>query len=89
LDLRDPKMFLIRNYIICNINKMSDIKAIKSKKFERAGHIVCVGEMRNAHRPFGGSRLTQAHNINMDLKEIAFAGVDGIHVAQDRDQYET
>jgi hypothetical protein len=26
-------------------------------------------------------------NVNMDLKEIRWKGVDGIHLAQDRDQY--
>jgi len=61
-----------------------------------AGHVACVGKMRNAYKilagkPEGnrplGRPMHRWNNIRMDLKEIVREGVDWVHVAQDRDQW--
>jgi hypothetical protein len=56
-----------------------------------------VGERRNAYktsvekpegkRPLGGRRHIWEDNIRMDLKEIWWEGLDGIHLAQDTNQW--
>jgi hypothetical protein len=38
-------------------------------------------------RPFGRPRCRQAFYIRMDLREIGWEGVDGMHLAQDKDQW--
>jgi hypothetical protein len=38
-------------------------------------------------RPLGRPRCIWEHNINIDLKEIGWEGVDWIHLAQDRDHW--
>jgi hypothetical protein len=62
------------------------------------GHIAHIEEMRNAYkilvgkpegkRPCGGPRYIWEDNIRMDLREIGWEGVDWIHLAQDRDQWQ-
>jgi hypothetical protein len=74
------------------------IMVIKSRKMRWAGHVVQMGEMRNAYnilvgksevkRPFGIPRLRWEDNIKMDLKEIGWEGVDWIHQVQDRVQWQ-
>jgi hypothetical protein len=59
------------------------------------GHIVHMGEMRNAYnilvgkpegkRPLGRPRHRWESNIKMDLIETEFGGVDWINLAQNRD----
>jgi hypothetical protein len=38
-------------------------------------------------RPLGRPRRRWVDNIKMDLREIGWYGVDGIELAQDRDQW--
>jgi hypothetical protein len=56
-----------------------------------------MGEKRNAYRtlvgkpegkrPLGRPRCRWVGNINMDLRDIRWDGVDWIDMAQDRDQW--
>jgi hypothetical protein len=60
------------------------------------GHVACMGEKRNAYRifmgepegkrPLGRPRRRWARNIQMDLREIGWSGLDWIHLPQDNDQ---
>jgi hypothetical protein len=61
-----------------------------------AGHVVRIGERRNAYRtlvgktegrrPLGRPRRRWVDNIKMNLREIGWDGIDWIELAQDRDQ---
>jgi hypothetical protein len=71
------------------------IRLIKSRRMRWAGHVVRMGEMRNAYRilvgksegkrPLGRPRRRWVDNMNMDLREIRWDGMDWIDLAQDRD----
>jgi hypothetical protein len=64
-----------------------------------AGHVACMGAMRNGHRNFvrkseemrqlGRTRRRWEDNIRMDLREIRSEVVDWIHLTQDRGQLRT
>jgi hypothetical protein len=70
---------------------------IKSRRMKWAGHLVRIGETRNACRilvgkPEGNTPLEipirkWVDNIKIDLREIEWDGVDWIDLAQDRDQW--
>jgi hypothetical protein len=72
---------------------------IKSRRVRWAGHAARLGEKRNAYRilevtpegrrPLGRPRHRLVDNIKMDLREIGWGGMDGIDLAQDRDQWRT
>jgi len=73
------------------------IMVIKSRMMRWGRHVACMGEMRNAYnilvgkpegkRPFGKLRHKWEDNIKMDIWEMRWEGVDGIHLTQDRDQW--
>jgi hypothetical protein len=73
------------------------IRMIKSRRMRSAGHIARMGETRNAYRilvgklegkrPLGRTRRRWVDNININLREIGWDGVDWIELAQDRDQW--
>jgi hypothetical protein len=64
-----------------------------------AGHIACRGGKRNTDKvlvgkpeemtPLGRPRHSRFEgNIKMDFKEIRWGGMDWIHLAQERDQWQ-
>ncbi|KAJ4439921.1 hypothetical protein ANN_08051 [Periplaneta americana] len=73
------------------------IRNIKSRRLRWAGHVVRMGESRNAYRvlvgrsegkrPLGRPRHRWEDNIKMDLREVGYDGRDWINLAQDRDQW--
>jgi hypothetical protein len=75
----------------------SIIRMIKSRRMRWAGHVARMKEKRNAYRilvgepegkrPLGRPRRRWVDNINMDLREIGWDGVDWFDLAQDRDQW--
>jgi hypothetical protein len=46
-----------------------------------------LGGKPEGNRPLGRSRRRWQDNINMDLREIGWGGLDWIDLAQDRDQW--
>jgi hypothetical protein len=75
----------------------SIIRIIKSRMMRWAVHVARIGKKRNAYRilvgmlerkiPLGKPRRRWVDNIEMDLREIRWDGVDWIDQAQDRDQW--
>jgi hypothetical protein len=69
---------------------------IKSRRMRRAGHVVRMGETKNAYRILVGKPEGKipleilgrmwVDNIKMDLRETEWDGMDWIDVAQNRDQ---
>jgi len=55
-----------------------------------AGHVACVGKIRNAYRilvgksegkrPLGRPRCESEDNVRIDLREIAWESVDRTHL---------
>jgi hypothetical protein len=66
---------------------------IKSRRMRWAGHVGRVGgggEMYAGFwwwRPLGRPRRRWEDNINMDLQEVGYEGIDWIDLAQDRDRW--
>jgi hypothetical protein len=70
---------------------------IKSRRMRWAGQVACMGEERNAHRILMGKpegkrppekpRYRWVNNINIDLREIEWNGMDWIVLAENRDQW--
>jgi hypothetical protein len=82
---------------VCNFYVSANIiRVTKSRRMRRSGHVACIEMIRNAYnvlvgklegkRPFGRARRTWEDNIIMDLRRIAWEGVDWIYLAQERDQ---
>jgi hypothetical protein len=79
-----------------NLYENKIIRINKSRRMRWAGHVVRMGENRNAYRilvgmpegkrPLGRPRHRWVDNTKMDLREIGWYGVDWIDMAQDRDQ---
>jgi hypothetical protein len=74
----------------------SIIRIIKPRRMRWAGHVVCMGEKRNAYRllvgnpegkrPLGRPRRRWVDNIRMDFGEVGWGDVDWIDLAQDRNR---
>jgi hypothetical protein len=74
------------------------IRVIKSKRMRWVGHVACMGEIRNAYnilvgkpegkKPHGRHRHKWEYNVRMGLREIVWEGMDWMHLAQDRDQWQ-
>jgi hypothetical protein len=70
---------------------------IKSRRMIWTGHVARIGVNMNAYRilvgkaegkrPLGRPRRRWVDNIEMDLRDIVWGGIDWIDVAQDRDQW--
>jgi hypothetical protein len=73
------------------------IRVIKSRKMKWVGYVARMGETRNAYEIFVGNPegkrpLRRPRHrwevIRMDLMETGWEGVDWMHLAQDRDQWQ-
>jgi hypothetical protein len=74
------------------------IKVIKSRRVRWAGHAEGVERMINAYkilvrkpeekRQLGGPRRGWEDNIRKNIREIRWEGMDWMHLAQDRDQWQ-
>jgi hypothetical protein len=67
-------------------------RIIKSRRMRWAGHVVRMGEKRNAYRLLMGKLkgkrpLGRPRRRWVDLLEIGWGGVDWIGLAQDRDKW--
>jgi hypothetical protein len=70
---------------------------IKLRRMRWEGHVARMGEKRNVcrilvgkpeeKRPLGRPRRRWVDNIEIDLREIEWDGMDWIHLPQDRDQW--
>jgi hypothetical protein len=70
------------------------IRVIKSRRMRWAGHVARMGEGRGSYwdmvgrplgrRPLGRPRCRWEDNINMNLQEVGWGGMDWIDMAQDR-----
>jgi hypothetical protein len=75
----------------------SIIRMIKSRRMRWEGHIARIWEKTNAYRlfvgkpegkrPLGRSRRRLVNNIQMDLSETGWGGVDYIGLARNRDKW--
>jgi hypothetical protein len=73
------------------------IRQMKSRRMRWAGHVPRMGEGRNVYRvlvgkpkgksPLGRPGRRWEDGIKMDLEEIGWGVVEGIHLAQDRDRW--
>jgi hypothetical protein len=73
------------------------IRTIMPRRIRWAGHIERMVEKRNLYRivvgkpqgkrPLGRPRRRLVDNMEMDLTETGWDGMDWIHLAQDRDQW--
>jgi hypothetical protein len=73
------------------------IRVIKSRRMRWAGRVARMGVGRCAYRilvgrpegrrPLGKPRLRWEDNIEMDLQEVGWEGLDWIDMAQDRDRW--
>jgi hypothetical protein len=74
----------------------SIIRKIKSRRMGWAQHVEGIGKQRNTYRiqvgnpegkrPLGRPRRRWVDNIEMDLREIGWGGMDWTDLVQDRDQ---
>jgi hypothetical protein len=72
----------MRISIICS---SPNIRMILSRRMRWAGHVLCMGEMRNAYtilvgkprrkRPLGRPRHRWEDNISMDLWKVVLKGI--------------
>ena len=75
----------------------SIVRMIKSRKIRWAGHVVRMWERRVVYRvlvgkpegkrPLGRLRRRWEDNIQMDLQELGWGGMDLIDLTQDRDRW--
>ena len=73
------------------------VRVIKSRRVRWAEHVELMGEMRGVYRvlvgkpegkkPLWRHRHRWEDNINLDLQEVPFGGMDLIELVQDRDRW--
>jgi hypothetical protein len=88
----------LHNGELYNLYSSPDIiNQTKSRKMRWAGHMAHMGENRRMYKvlvgkPKGKRALGRPRRrwdgIRIDLREIGWAGVDWIHLVQDRDQWQ-
>jgi hypothetical protein len=74
------------------------IRQIRSRRMRLVGHVACMGEGRNVsrvlvgkpkgNRPLGSPRCRLKDGIRINFREIGWGGVEWVHLAQDRDQWQ-
>jgi hypothetical protein len=74
------------------------IKMTKSGRMIRTGHVVHMGDMRNAYKilvgnckgksPLGRHRCRWKNNIKMELTEMGLENLGWINMSQDRDWWQ-
>jgi hypothetical protein len=64
------------------------VRVIKSRKMRWEGHVACLARKPEGKRPLGRPRHRWEGNIRMELMEIRWEGVDWVHLAQERDQWQ-
>jgi hypothetical protein len=72
-------------------------RVFKSRRMRWTGHVARMGERRGAYRVFlgkpegkrqlGRPKRRWEDNINMDLKQVGWEGMDWIDLAPDRDRW--
>jgi hypothetical protein len=77
----------------------SIVRVIKARRMSWVGHVNHMGKVRGAYnilvgrpegkRPLGRPRHRWEDGIKMDLRDTGFGDVDWIHLAQDRDMWQT
>jgi hypothetical protein len=88
----------LHNEELCDLySSPSIIRIIKSRRMSWAGHVVRMGEERNAYRllvgkpdgkrPLGRPRRRWVDNIRLDLGEVRWGDVDWIGLAKDRNRW--
>jgi hypothetical protein len=87
-------MLSIYMYYVASNGSRSIIRIIKSRRMKWAGHVARIEE-KNKYKilvgtpegkgPLGRLRHRWEDNIEMDLREIGWGGMDWIDLAQDRD----
>jgi hypothetical protein len=72
------------------------IRVIKSERVRWAGDVASMGDEKciqnfgqpKGNRPIGGRRRRWENNVRTDPGKIGWEGVDWIHLAQDREQWQ-
>jgi hypothetical protein len=82
-------------FITCTLHQIY-LERLKSRRMKWTGHVARMGEKRNAYktvvgkpggkRPLGRPNVG-ADTIKTDLREKGRGDMNGIHLAQDRDQW--
>jgi hypothetical protein len=64
----------------------------EARRMRLAGHVACIGEMKNAYSILGKISLIRPRHRwkdNINLRDVECEHVDWMHLAQDRDQWWT
>jgi hypothetical protein len=85
---------IMRSFITCTLLQVQSdqvredemCRACSTNGEKRNAHRILVGKPE-AKRPLGRPRRSWVDNIEMDLRETGWDGVDWIDMAQDRDQW--
>jgi hypothetical protein len=78
-------------------SSLNKVRIIMSRRMRWAGHVVRIGEKRNAYRslvgkregnrPLGRPRCRWVDNVRMDLGKVGSGDVDWIGLAKDRNRW--
>jgi hypothetical protein len=92
LDKRPKLKKIEMGFGACNVRSLG-----QSRRMSWAGHVAQMGEKRNAYRilvgkpegnrPLGRPRRRWVDNINVDLREIEWGGMNWMDLTRDRSQW--